>query len=106
MDRLAVDPDGGALEPAVLVLDEARLDDAAGAALDGLPVRLGGVRDGERDVLDAVAVPADVPRDLVVLAERARDDEADVALLQHVRGPVADPRLGPCIGRRREAEPA
>ena len=45
----------------MLVLAPVRLDDAARAALDGLPVRLGGVRDGERDVLHAVAVPADVP---------------------------------------------
>ena len=59
--RVAVEPDRGDLEPAVLVLEPVRLHDAARAALDGLPVRLGRVRDGERDVLHAVAVPADVP---------------------------------------------
>src|SRR5205085_9639369 len=60
----------------------------------------------ERDVLHPVAVPADMTRDLVILAERAREDETDVALLEHVRGPVADARLRARVGRRREAEPA
>ncbi len=35
--------------------------------------------------------------------ERARDDEADLALRQHVRHPVAGPGLRPCV--RLDAEP-
>ena len=61
------------------------------------------VRHGERDVAHAVAVARVVLRDLVLLAERARDDEADVALLEHVGGAVADSRLGAGVRRPREA---
>src|SRR5712691_6413729 len=102
--RVAVGGDRRQLDPAELVLDPAGLDDAARAALHGLPVRLGRVRDGERDVLDAVAVAAGVVRDLVLLSQRAGDDETDVALLEHVRGAVADARLRAGVSHAREAQ--
>ena len=41
VNRVAVGGDGGQLDPAELVLEGVRLDDAAGAALHGLPVGLG-----------------------------------------------------------------
>src|SRR5207302_7934708 len=59
-----------------------------------------------RDVLHAVAVPHAVTRDLVVLAQRARDDEPDAALLEDIRRAVADARLRTCVRRAREAERA
>jgi hypothetical protein len=45
-----------------------------------------------------------VARDRVVLADRARDDQADLALLEDVRGAVAHARLRPGVGGAREAE--
>ena len=103
VDRVAVGRDRRALDGAELVLVAPRLHDAARAARDRLAVRLRRVGHGERDVADAVAVARVVLRDLVLLAQRARDDEADVALLEHVRGAVAHSRLGPGVRRPREA---
>ena len=54
--------------------------------------------------LHAVAVRAREARDLAVRAQAAREHEADLALLEHVRRAVADARLGPGVGRTREAE--
>jgi hypothetical protein len=70
------------------------------------PVGLGRVGNGQRDIADAVAVARAVAGDLVILAERRRQDEADLALLQDIGGAVAEPGLGPCISRAREAEHA
>ena len=103
MDVVAVGRDRRELDAPRVVLDPVRLDDAARAALHGLAVRVRRIRDGERHVADAVALRLSPPADLAVSAEAAREDEADVALLEHVRGAVADARLGPGIGRAREA---
>ena len=81
-----------------------RLDRPAGAALHRLPVGLGRVGHRERDVLHAVAVAAAVPRDVVVLAQRGGEHEADAPLLEHVRGAVADAGLRARVRRAREAE--
>ena len=56
VDVVAVRRDRRELDAAVVVLDPVRLDDAARAALDRLPVRVRGVGDGERDVAHAVAL--------------------------------------------------
>ena len=48
------------------------------------------VVDRERDVVDAVAVRADVLGDLAVRRQRRREDEPDVVLDHDVAGPVAD----------------
>jgi hypothetical protein len=69
-----------------------------------LPVRLGGVGHRQRNVLDAVAVRAREAGELAVAAQPARQDEADVLLLEDVRRPVADTRLRAGIRGRREAE--
>ena len=103
VDRVAVRRDRRALDLPELVLDGVRLGDAARAARNGLAIRLRRVGHGERDVLDAVAVLREVARDLVLLAQRARDDEADLALLEDVRGAVAHSRLRPRVRRAREA---
>src|SRR5262249_37660817 len=103
VDDVAVRPDRGELDAAELVVDPVRLDDAAGAALHGLPVRLLRVRNAERDVLRAVAVPAGEARDLRVLAQSAREDEADVSLLEDIRRTVANAGLGTCVRGAREA---
>ena len=57
-----------------------------------------------RDVADAVAVGAGEARDLVVGRERAREDEVDLALAEHVGRPVADAGLRPRVGVPVEAE--
>src|SRR5262249_12923701 len=104
VDRVAVRGDGRELDRAELVLDPPRLDRPTRAPLDGLPVRRRGVRHRERDVLDAVAVAAAMPRDIVVLAQRRGDDDADAPLLEDVRGAVADPGLRTGVRGAREAE--
>ena len=90
----------------MLVLDPVRLGDAAGAPLERLAVGVGGVCDLEGDVLDAVPVGVGVACDLVVGPKRAREDEADVPLLEEVRSAVAKAGLGPRVGGRPEAEGA
>ncbi|MDF2754385.1 MAG: hypothetical protein K0S82_2768 [Gaiellaceae bacterium] len=94
VDDLAVGADRRQLDTAELVLDPARLGNSACAPLDGLAVRLLRARDLQPDRLGAVPVPAGELGDLVLGAEAARQDEADVALLEHVGRTVADARLG------------
>ncbi len=103
VNRVAVRRDRRGLDRAEVVLERLRLGDAARAALRRLPVRLRRVGDGERDVAHAVAVPRLVARDLVVLVQRRREDEADVALLEHVGRAVADAGLRPRVRRARES---
>jgi hypothetical protein len=101
---LAVGPDRRQLDAAVLVLDPLRLGDAAGATLDGFAVGLARVRNEERDVLGRVAVGGGEADDLAVAAEAAREHEPDLALLEDVRGAVADAGLRACVGDPVEAE--
>ena len=61
------------------------------------------VGDRERDVVDAVAVRADVLGDLAVRGQRRGEHEPDVVLDHDVARPVADLRLEPAEGDRREA---
>jgi hypothetical protein len=61
------------------------------------------VGDGERDDLHAVAVGRVVAADLMVGRQRAGEDEPDAALLEHVRGAVADAGLQPRVGDLLEA---
>src|SRR6266567_7482454 len=104
VDDVAVGRDRGKLDAAELVLDPARLGDPASSALDCGAIGAVGARYLERDVAGAVAVTAGKLRHLAVGAQAARQDEADVALLDHVGGAVADARLRPRIGRAREPE--
>ena len=104
VDRVAVGGDRRQLDAAELVLDHVGLGDAARAALDGLTVGSGRVGDGQGDVLDAVAVLEHMLRDLVVAVESGGEDEADVALLDHVGRAVADAGLGPRVRGQVEAE--
>jgi hypothetical protein len=104
VDRLAVGPDGRELDAAVLVLEPARLVDSARSALERLAVCLGCVRDAEGDVLDAVPVHVRMACNLVVGPQRARDDEASVALFEHIRGAVSYPCLRPRVRHGPEAE--
>ena len=103
VDVVAVGRDRGELDAPRVVLDPVRLDDAARAALNGLAVRVRRVRDGERDVTDAVPLRRRPLADLAVAAKPAREDEADLALLEHVRGAVADAGLRARVRRAREA---
>ena len=61
------------------------------------------VVDREGDVVDAVAVRADVLGDLAVGRQRRREHEPDVVLDHDVARPVADLRLEAAEGDRREA---
>ncbi len=58
----------------------------------------------QRDVGDAVAVAADEVGDRSIRSQRAREHHAHVALLEQVRGAVADSGLRPGVGRQRETE--
>ncbi len=88
----------------MLVLDDRRLEHAPGSALDGLAVRLGRVGYAQRDVLHPVAVHQGELADLGVAAEGAREDEADLSLLEHVARPIADSGFRAGIGDTVEAE--
>src|SRR5262249_9021376 len=98
VDDVSVGPDRGELDAAKLILDPVRLRDSAGAALNGLTVRLLGARDAQPDAVGAVAVAAGEPCDLAVFAEPAGQDEPDVSLLEDVRSAVADAGLRSRIG--------
>ena len=101
---LAIREDRGAAENPVLATVEIdRLDGRAGAPLRGLGKRRARVVDEERDVLDAVAVAMDVLGDLGVGRQGAGQDERDVVAPHHVARAIANTRLKPGIGDRREA---
>jgi hypothetical protein len=70
------------------------------------PVGVFDVRDGQGDDLDAVAVLGLLARHLAVRAQRAREHEADRALLEHTGHAVARARLEPRIGDLAEGEGA
>src|SRR5215207_3983875 len=98
-----VEPDP-VVDAAELVVDPVRLLNSAGAALHCLPVCLTRARYLERDAPGAVSVPARELRDFTVHAHPAREHEANVALLEHVRRAVADAGLRPGVRGSREAE--
>src|SRR5215207_3489618 len=104
VDHVAVRSDRGQLDAAELVVDPVRLLNSAGAALHCLPVCLTRARYLERDAPGAVSVPARELRDFTVHAHPAREHEANVALLEHVRRAVADAGLRPGVRGSREAE--
>src|SRR5918994_2566195 len=104
VDVLTVGGDRGQLHPAVLVLHDMRLDNAARSASDGLVVGRSGVGHLQRDVLGRVAVLGGEADDRAVGAKPAREHEPDLTLLEHVRRAVADTGLGACVGDAVEAE--
>jgi hypothetical protein len=69
-------------------------------------VGVGRVGNPERDHARPVAVAGVVLRDLVVGRQRAGEDEPDAALLEDVRGAVAQAGLEPRVGDLLEAEGA
>src|SRR5262249_48536014 len=97
VDDVPVGPDRGELDSAELVLHPVRLRGAAGPALNGLAIRLLGTRDTQPDAVRTVAVSPGEAGDFAVFAQPARQDEPDVALLEDVRGAVADTGLGPRV---------
>src|SRR5881409_3898937 len=86
VDGVAVGRDRGELDPAEVVFDPVGLLDAASAALDRLAVRLAGAWNAERDVFRSVAVAGGELPDLAVGLQAGRQDEPDLALLEHVGG--------------------
>src|SRR6266508_4467978 len=105
VDGVAGGGDRGPADDAVVVLVVGRLGRPAGAALQRRPVGDHGVRHGEGDVVDPVAVPGDVGGDLRVGAQRGGEHEPDGSLLQHPGGPVAHAGLRAGVGDRGEPEP-
>ncbi len=103
VDRVAIRGDGGHLDRSVLVLEALGLGCPDRTVLHGLRVRLGRVGNRERDVFHTISVSALMSRDLVVFAQRRRDDEADASLRERVGGAVAHARLR--AGIRRQGEP-
>jgi hypothetical protein len=101
---LAVGADGGKAQRAVLVGELVGLAHRSGATGDRRLVGGGRVVDDEGEVLGTVAVFAHVGPDRRVGGEPGGDDEADVALLEQVRGDVAAPGLGTGVGGDLEAE--
>ncbi len=104
VERLTVRPDRGRAEDAVRAAVEfGRGERRDRTALGGRsPGRLD-VVDRERDVVDAVAVGADVLGDLAVRGERRGQHEPDPVLDHDVGRPVADLGLETAEGDRREA---
>jgi hypothetical protein len=103
VDRAAVGLDRGDGDGPLVVAERAGLLGGLGAVGDGALPRLLGVEDGERDVLDAVAVELDLLGGGVVLGERGGEQEADVALGEQVVGLVA--RAGGEVGDLGDVEP-
>ena len=101
---VAVGGDRRELDLAEVVLHDVRLDNALGAARDRLAIGVGDVGHAQRDVLHAVAVSERVPADRAVAAHRARDDEADLVLLEHVARAIAHARLGAGVRGAAKAE--
>src|SRR5829696_1651689 len=104
VDVLAVGGDRGQLDPAVLVLHDMRLDNAARSASDGLVEGRRGVWHLQRDVLRRIAVLRREADDRAVGAKPAREHEPDLALLEHVRRAVADTGLRAGVRDAVEAE--
>ncbi len=104
MEGLAVGPDGRLAQDAVVATVELGRDERRDRPADRrlAPGRLDVVH-GERDVVDAVAVGADVLGDLAVRGQRSGEHETDVVLDHDVAGPVADLRLEAAERDRREA---
>ena len=104
VDRLAVGGDLRQAQRAVLVGLVPRLADRRRTPLDGLAVHGVDVVDRPGQVVDAVAVLADVGGDGGVAGERRGDDDADRALLEDVGRLVPHARLRARVGGAGEAE--
>ena len=104
MHRVAVRCDRGDAHRAVVVDEAHRLLHRVAAARDRAVMRLTSVIDAVRDDAHAVTVAAHVLGHVGVTVERAGDDEADVALRQHVRLAVAPAGLGARVGDHGEPE--
>ena len=81
-----------------------RLGDALGAAGRGLAVGVVDARHAQGDDLDAVAVLVLVGGDRRAGVQRAGEDQADAALLEHVGDLVARAGLQAAVGDALEAE--
>ena len=104
VDALAVGRDRRELDPPVLVLDPLRVCDAARSALQRLTVGVSRVRNLQGDVLRRIAVLGRETADVAVGTNAAREHEANVALLQHIRRAIANARLGAGVRDPLEAE--
>ena len=83
---------------------DVRLDDCFGASRDGFAERPPGVGDAQGDVLHPVAVKEGVATDRRAAADRTRDHETNLVLLEHVTGAVAHARLRPRVRRPAKTE--
>ena len=104
VDRIAVGRDRRQLDRSVLVFQVVGLVDAPRSALRGLFPGLPGVVHPERHIAHAVSVAMHVVGNFAVRAQRRREHEADLALLQHIRSPVAQSGLRTGVGHQLHAE--
>jgi len=104
VDVVAVRGDRRPLDPAEVVLGPVRLADSTGSTLNRLPIGVRRVGHCQRRVLHTVAVGTREAGDLAVRAETARQDEANVVLLEDVRGAVPNTGFRPCVRGFRETE--
>ena len=104
VQRLAVGGDRRHPDRAVLVALLPWLADALGSVLHRVGVGVRGVGNRECDHLDAVTVLGDMAGDLARPEQWGGEDEPDPALLDHVRGPVADAGLEAAVGDRAKAK--
>ena len=102
--RVAVRPDLGQFEVAVLVVFDPRRTNAARAAGQRRRVGRRRVVDEPGEVVHPVTVLAHVLGDRRVRLERPRHHEADVTLLQHVARLLPTTGLGPGVPGAAEAE--
>src|SRR5262249_48828534 len=106
MNRVAVDLDGGDHRLAAVIAQCARLVHRQRAALHSLGARIARVLYPERDIADAVAVLLNVVGDVASGAQRRREKNANLVLLQQVRRSIARSCFGSAITDELKAERA
>src|SRR5438045_2123161 len=97
MHGVAISRNSRDADLAMLVGEGLGLTDSCGAAAGRLAECGGGVSHFERDIVDAVAMRADLPRDGIGGIERSSEDKADLFLHDEKGGAIARAGLGSAI---------
>jgi hypothetical protein len=104
MDGIAVSVDGGAADGAVLISNFVGLLGRLGAASQGRVEGPVGIIDQERNVVDAVAVLANVLAGGVIGVHRSGEQEIRLALAHDIGSKLALARFQASISHLRESE--
>src|SRR5215207_11565240 len=88
VDGITVGRDGGLDEATFLLLKDGRLQHGTRAAPYRLLKSVSGIINVERDVLNAVAMNADMLGHWATRRERTGENQSDIVLLQHERGAI------------------